>query len=110
MTTNQLLKIIKIQEIDIFFTKKGFTREFIHSELIYPNFFISRSTYYEYLRVNAKAKLTKKGIDWKLELDKISSNNYNYNQLMDILKDKNPLSLETYHQMLKDERKKDEKN
>ena len=104
MTKNQLIKVIKIQEIDVFFTKKGFSRKYIHNKIIEPNFFIGRKTYYNYLGINAKAKMTKLGLDWKEETERLQASNYK--QLMEALKDKDPLALETYHQMLKDERKK----
>ena len=71
MNKNTLLKACRIQEIDIFFCGKGFSRTFIHREILQPNFFVSKRRYYTLLGVNAKIKLKEKfGIDWKTELSK----------------------------------------
>lgn len=71
MTKNQLLRIARIQQIDLFFTEKGFSRTYIHEKIIYPTFFMTSRSYYEYLRVNAKKLLREKhGIDWEQELKK----------------------------------------
>gem|GEM_PF-5608974 len=74
------MKVCRIQEIDLFFTERGFSRSYIYKTIIYPNFFISKRTYYEYLTINAKQKLTDTGINWRVELSRIVP--VNYTQLM----------------------------
>jgi hypothetical protein len=56
---NKLTLIISIQETTLEHTKKGVTQEWVYKNLIYPRFFISRRTYYEYLGYNAKQELRK---------------------------------------------------
>jgi len=80
MNKHSLLKVCRIQEIDLFFTERGFSRSYIFKTIIYPNFFISKATYYVYLGINAKSKLREKGINWKKELDALVP--VNYTQLM----------------------------
>ncbi|MBE9468994.1 MAG: hypothetical protein IMY72_11845 [Bacteroidetes bacterium] len=59
MNKNRLKRIVKIQNITLENTKKGVTQQWVYDNLIYPQFFISQSTYYEYLRIPAKALLHK---------------------------------------------------
>ncbi len=54
---NILNRIIDIQNVTIEHTSRGVTQEWIYDHLIYPKYFISKSTYYTYLRCNAKAEL-----------------------------------------------------
>lgn len=72
MTKNQLLRIARVQQIDLFFTSKGFARETIYKRLIFPAFIISRRSYNEYLTINAKKELRERyNIDWQTELKKL---------------------------------------
>jgi hypothetical protein len=57
---NHLKKVLKVQEIYLEYTRKGCTNEYIFETLIRPHFFISRSTFYEYLAIPAAKEL--KGI------------------------------------------------
>jgi hypothetical protein len=54
---NKLLRIIEIQNITLEHTKKGVSQVWIMDNLIKPRFFISESTYYNYLGINAKKLL-----------------------------------------------------
>lgn len=56
---NFILKVIKIQEITLEHTSRGVTQAWIYREIIAPNYFISRTTYYKYLAFNAKSELKK---------------------------------------------------
>lgn len=56
---NYLGRVIKVQDITLKHTKKGCTQEWIYKTLIESQFNISKSTYYAYLRCNAKAQLKK---------------------------------------------------
>lgn len=76
-----LLKMCRIQQIEICLTRAGVSRDWIHREVIYPNWFISRKTYYKYLNTNAKKLLRDKyNIDWEVELARLTP--INYMQLM----------------------------
>lgn len=98
---DQLLRIVKVQEVDLFFTEKGFSRKYIYDKIIRPNFFVgTKRTYYRLLDKNAKAELKKRGIDWRDELE--NNKPTDYQALMEILKNKDPLDIATYHKMLKD--------
>lgn len=77
MNKHFLLRVIRIQEIDLFFTGKGFAREFIFTNIIYPHFFISRRSYYNFLNLNAKKDLKDNfGLEWKSEMSKYKLINY----------------------------------
>ena len=76
MNKHSLLKVCRIQEIDLFFTERGFSRSYIYKKIVYPNFFLTRDTYYNYLGMNAKARLKTKGFDWRKELDAVVPINY----------------------------------
>ena len=56
---NLLIKMIKVQDITLEHTARGVPQEWVYNNVIKPNFFISRMTYYKYLRCNAKAELKK---------------------------------------------------
>ncbi|OGX23347.1 MAG: hypothetical protein A3K54_00080 [Omnitrophica WOR_2 bacterium RBG_13_44_8] len=58
--TNYLERIVVIQNITLEYKEKGCSQEFIYRKMIKPNYNISRSTYYKYLAVAAKAELKKK--------------------------------------------------
>lgn len=58
---NFLTKIATVQKITLEYKEKGCTQEWIYKKLIYPNYFISRSTFYKYLRTTvARKELTSK--------------------------------------------------
>ena len=54
---NLLVKIVEIQNIYLQHKEEGVTGEFIYHKIIRPNYFISRATFYKYLRRNAKKEL-----------------------------------------------------
>lgn len=54
---NHLRKVIRVQEIYLRYSDQGCTNEYIFNKLIRPNFFISRSTFYEYLATPASKEL-----------------------------------------------------
>lgn len=54
---NLLTRISKIQEITLEHTRKGVTQEWVFKNVIYPNYTISRRTYYNWLSVNARGEL-----------------------------------------------------
>jgi len=62
---NLLLKILNIQEITKKYTDKGVTKIWIYKNIIYPNFFISYVTFFNYLNTNARKELRKFEVDWK---------------------------------------------
>ena len=51
---NRLQRIIDIQTITLEHKQRGVTQEWVFDNLIFPTYRISRSTYYAYLRTNAK--------------------------------------------------------
>ena len=51
--------IMAIQDITLEYKGKGCTQEWIYHNIIYPRFYISKTTYYRYLGINAK-RLSKK--------------------------------------------------
>lgn len=76
-----LLKMCRIQQIELCLTRAGVSRDWIHREVIYPNFFIGRKTYYKYLNTNAKKALRDGyGVNWEEELNRLKP--INYMQLM----------------------------
>ncbi|MBE9487983.1 MAG: hypothetical protein IMY73_02265 [Bacteroidetes bacterium] len=52
-------KVIDIQDIVLKNSKRGVTQKWIYENIVYPQYRISRATYYNYLGINAKAKLRK---------------------------------------------------
>lgn len=54
---NILQRMVDIQNITIEQTSKGVTQEWVYNHIIFPKYVISKSTYYSYLRCNAKAEL-----------------------------------------------------
>lgn len=56
---NFLTRIAKVQEITLEHTHKGVNQEWIYANLVYPNYTISRRTYYNWLGVNARQELKK---------------------------------------------------
>ena len=56
---NILNRIIDVQNITIEHTKRGVTQQWVFEHVIYPKYFISIGTYYNYLACNAKAELRK---------------------------------------------------
>jgi hypothetical protein len=56
---NTLRRMVEVQNITLEYTSKGSTQEWVYENVIHPRFFISRSTYYSYLGMPAKAELRK---------------------------------------------------
>lgn len=56
---NILTRIAKVQEITLEHTNRGVCQEWIYSHLVYPNYTISRRTYYYWLGINARQELRK---------------------------------------------------
>jgi hypothetical protein len=54
---NILNKIIEVQELTLSLTRRGVTQEWVYKNLIYPKFYLSRTTYYKYLSTNAKREM-----------------------------------------------------
>lgn len=54
---NYLRRVVAIQNITLAYTQKGISQEVVYRTVIYPQFFISRSTYYSYLACPAKREL-----------------------------------------------------
>ena len=54
---NILNKIVEIQNLTLDHTSRGVTQVWVFEHIIQPRFFISVSTYYNYLNINAKTKL-----------------------------------------------------
>lgn len=52
-----LERIITIQNITLEHTKRGSTQKWVFENVVYPRFFISWSTYNNYLAMPAKAEL-----------------------------------------------------
>lgn len=46
---NILAKIIAVQQLVKEYQRKGVTQEFVYREIVYPRYYISRRTFYEYL-------------------------------------------------------------
>jgi len=57
---NRLNRIIKIQEITIEHTNRGVSQEWVFQNVIKPRYDISRTTYYNYLAINARSELAKR--------------------------------------------------
>lgn len=56
---NILQRIIEIQNITLEHTKRGTSQKWVYENIIFPRFYLSSATYYNYLAVNAKAELRK---------------------------------------------------
>jgi len=56
---NRLRRIIRIQEITLEHTKRGVTQEWVYQNVINPDYCISKTTFYKYLGMNAKAMIKK---------------------------------------------------
>lgn len=54
---NLLTRIVDIQTITRQYTDNGVTQEYVYLNYIYPQYIISRRTYYTYLAINAKKEL-----------------------------------------------------
>lgn len=54
---NYLQRVLRVQEVYLKFKDKGLDNEEIFKRYISPNFFISRSTFYEYLAIPAAKEL-----------------------------------------------------
>lgn len=54
---NKLERIIEIQNITLEHTGRGVSQEWVFSNVIFPRFRISRTTYYVYLATPAKREL-----------------------------------------------------
>lgn len=101
MTKNQLLRIARIQQIDLFFTERGFSREFVHARMIYPTFLLSKRSYYDYLSINAKKILRDKhNINWEQELSKLKP--VDFNKIMEQFKEFDLLQVPEYLLMLQE--------
>lgn len=46
---NILARIIAVQQLVKEYQRKGVTQEFVYREFVYPRYYISRRTFYEYL-------------------------------------------------------------
>lgn len=56
---NKLTLMVDIQQMTLEHTAKGVTQEWLFNNKIKPVYRISHATYYNYLKVNAKAELKK---------------------------------------------------
>lgn len=56
---NLLERIVDIQQITLEHTAKGVTQQWVYTNIIKPVYKLSKATYYNYLRQNAKAELKK---------------------------------------------------
>ena len=54
---NLLMKIVEIQNLTLEQKKRGVTQKWIYENLIAQHYYISRTTYYNYLACNAKKQL-----------------------------------------------------
>ncbi|WP_442795342.1 hypothetical protein [Pelobium manganitolerans] len=63
-------KVLDVQEIYLHHSANGASNEWIFINKIHPSFHISRSTFYEYLTVNAKAKI--KELEQKLNIKEVT--------------------------------------
>ena len=57
---NILIRAIEVQNITLSYTNIGVSQKWVYENIIYPRFFISRSTYYRYLAMPAKRELNKR--------------------------------------------------
>lgn len=56
---NILRRIIEIQNITLEHTKRGVSQKWVYEKIIFPRFYLSPATYYNYLDTNARAELKK---------------------------------------------------
>lgn len=56
---NLLIRVIAIQELVLERQKKGITQKFVYENEVYPKYFISYSTFNNYLAMPAKRELEK---------------------------------------------------
>ena len=54
---NILTRIVDIQDITLANTRKGVTQEWVYANIVFPQYRISRRTYYNYLSIPAKKLL-----------------------------------------------------
>ena len=54
-----LRRVVEVQNIVLDYKEVGSTQVWIYDNVIYPRFYISWSTFNEYLRTNAKSELKK---------------------------------------------------
>jgi hypothetical protein len=52
-----LERMIRIHNITLEHTSRGVTQEWVYNNIIFPEYLISKATYYKYLSVNAKRDL-----------------------------------------------------
>lgn len=65
MNKNKLMKICRVQEVTFGLQQRGFTKEHIYSNFIFPVYFISRRTYDKYMAENAERILQEQyNTDW----------------------------------------------
>lgn len=101
MTKNQLLRIIRIQQIDLFFTQRGFSREYIYNRMIYPTYLISKRCYNDYLGIPAKKQFKERYcLDWEEELNKIKP--IDINRIMEQYKELDLLQVPEYLLLLQE--------
>jgi hypothetical protein len=63
---NLLKRIIEIQDITLEHTNRGVTQEWVFRNIIAPRFYISKSTYYNYLGFPAKRELKMlEDLEWR---------------------------------------------
>ena len=56
---NKLKRICEIQRVTLEHTGRGVTQKWVYDHIIYPQYFISLSTFYEYLATPARRELNK---------------------------------------------------
>ncbi|MEG2276653.1 MAG: hypothetical protein RSA53_05390 [Odoribacter sp.] len=56
---NILRRIVEIQNITLEHTKRGVSQKWVYENVIFPRFYLSVATYYNYLDINARAELRK---------------------------------------------------
>ena len=56
---NKLERICEIQRITLEHTRRGVTQKWVYDNVIYPRFYISLSTFYEYLATPARRELAR---------------------------------------------------
>ncbi len=54
---NMLMKALQVQILYLQYNKLGFPSETIFRRFVFPQFYISRSTFYNYLSLNARGEL-----------------------------------------------------
>lgn len=54
---NLLRRMVEIQDITLEHQRRGVSNDWIHKNVIQPKYLISRSTYYQYLAINARKEL-----------------------------------------------------